>query len=142
MNLGKSGPAEQPSGSIMARMARISVNSILDSIRYILPMAIFFIKFLEWWYSPSSPARALSAAPNGPLVPPPRLLTPHPEGVGVDSREYGTCPICKGPISNATALPTGYVFCYRCIYAFIEKQGKCPVTLVPSHIWQLRKVLI
>jgi hypothetical protein len=30
---------------------------------------------------------------------------------------------------NPTAvLESGYVFCYKCIFAYIEKEGRCPVT--------------
>ncbi|KAI0069147.1 hypothetical protein BV25DRAFT_1818118 [Artomyces pyxidatus] len=126
----------------LRRLLRSSPRLLLDSLRILLPTAIFFIKFLEWWYSPSSPARALSTSPLGPAVPPPQLLPPHPKGIRIDGTKYGICPICQNPITNATALPSGYVFCYRCAYDQVEKHGKCPVTLLPARIWQLRKVLV
>ncbi|KAF7331871.1 Cyclin-dependent protein kinase inhibitor [Mycena kentingensis (nom. inval.)] len=56
-----------------------SPRVLLDSLRLLLPTAIFFIKFLEWWYSPNSPARSFSKSPLGPAVPPPRMLLPHPQ---------------------------------------------------------------
>jgi len=115
---------------------------LLDSLKVILPTAIFFFKFLEWWYSPSSPARSLSTSPAGPAIPPPRLLPPHPKGLPVDPTKYGQCPICLGPINNATALPSGYVFCFRCAHDHVEKHGRCPVTLLPARIWQMRKILL
>lgn len=119
-----------------------SPRLLLDSLKVLLPTAIFFVKFLEWWYSPSSPARALSTSPLGPPIPPPRLLRPHPQGLAVDRTKYGECPVCRGPIANATALPSGYVFCYRCAHDQVEKHGRCPVTLLPASVWQLRKVLV
>ena len=131
--------------SLLARLRGLVWSSprlLLDSLRLLLPTAIFFIKFLEWWYSPGSPARSLSAPPQGPAVPPPRILPPHPQGIGFDKRAYGTCPICHKSINNATALPSGYVFCYRCAYDQVEKHKKCPVTLLPAQVWQLRKVLV
>lgn len=140
----KSNPSKPP-GGIRAALARALISSprlLLDSLKVILPTAIFFIKFLEWWYSPSSPARSLSTSPLGPAVPPPKLLSPHPKGLQVDKTQYGQCPICRGPINNATALPTGYVFCYKCIYDQVEKNGRCPVTLLPARVWQLRKILV
>lgn len=114
----------------------------LDSLKVLLPTAIFFIKFLEWWYSPSSPARSVSGPPKGPMVPPPKLLAPHPKGLSVDRTNYGECPLCQGVIVNATALPSGYVFCYRCIHAHVEEHNQCPVTLTAAHLWQLRKILV
>ncbi|KAJ7499234.1 cyclin-dependent protein kinase inhibitor [Mycena latifolia] len=115
---------------------------LLDSLRLLLPTAIFFVKFLEWWYSPGSPARSFSASPLGPAVPPPRMLAPHPQGIPFDPQSYGKCPICLDGVKNATALPSGYVFCYRCAYDHVEEHGKCPITLLPARVWQLRKVMV
>jgi hypothetical protein len=128
--------------ALIRRLLLQSPRLVLDSLRLLLPTAIFFVKFLEWWYSPSSPARSLSTSPLGPAVPPPKMLSPHPEGIPFDRTQYGHCPICKKSINNATALPSGYVFCYRCAYDQVEKEGKCPVTLLPARVWQLRKVLV
>jgi peroxin-12 len=140
----KAKPLEKGSG-LMAVLRRLLLSSprlVLDSLKILLPTAIFFIKFLEWWYSPSSPARVLSTSPLGPAIPPPRLLPPHPKGIPIESTRYGYCPLCGSTIANATALPSGYVFCYRCAFGHVEKHGTCPVTLVPAHTWELRKVLV
>ncbi|KAF5370034.1 hypothetical protein D9758_001344 [Tetrapyrgos nigripes] len=128
--------------STIQRLIFTSPRLLLDSLRLLLPTAIFFVKFLEWWYSPGSPARSLSSAPQGPAVPPPRPLPPHPRGITFNKQAYGKCPLCRENINNATALPSGYVFCYRCAYDYVEKHGKCPVTLLPTRVWQLRKVLV
>ena len=137
-------PANLPKGPLatLRRMLWSSPRMLLDSLRILLPTAIFFVKFLEWWYSPSSPARALTISPLGPSGPPPQMLPPHPQGVRVDHTKYGVCPLCQSTLANPTALPSGYVFCYRCIYDHTQKQGKCPVTLQPVRVWQLRKVLV
>jgi len=128
--------------SVLRRLLLTSPRFLLDSLKLLLPTAIFFIKFLEWWYSPSSPARVLSTSPLGPAIPPPRLLPPHPKGIPVDPTKFGHCPLCQSMISNATVLPSGYVFCYRCAFSHVEKHGTCPVTLLPVHTWDLRKVLV
>ncbi|KAJ4472187.1 cyclin-dependent protein kinase inhibitor [Lentinula aciculospora] len=115
--------------SILLRIRRLISTSpylLFDSLRLLLPTAIFFIKFLEWWYSPNSPARSLSVSPLGPAVPPPNLLPPHPKGIGFNRKAYGVCPLCHKEINNATALPSGYVFCYRCAHDHVEKHGECP----------------
>ena len=140
----KAKPLENGGGLIRAlrRLLLTSPRLVLDSLKFLLPTAIFFIRFLEWWYSPSSPARVLSTSPLGPAIPPPRLLTPHPKGITIDRTRYGYCPLCGSTIANATALPSGYVFCYRCAFSHVEKHGTCPVTLVPAHTWDLRKVLV
>jgi peroxin-12 len=127
---------------LVRNLLRSSPRLLLDSLRFLLPTAIFFVKFLEWWYSPNSPARSFAASQPGPTIPPPRLLPPHPRGTSIDGTAYGQCPICRRRINNATALPSGYVFCYRCAYDQVEKHARCPVTLLPAKVWQLRKVLV
>jgi len=139
------GPSASKGKSVLALIRRLLLSSpqvLLDSLKILLPMSIFFVKFLEWWYSPSSPARSLAAAPNGPLIPPPRLLPPHHRGIAVDGTKYGQCPLCGKMLENATALPSGYVFCYKCAHGYVEEHRRCPVTLLPARIWQLRRVLI
>ncbi|KAJ8522978.1 hypothetical protein ONZ45_g506 [Pleurotus djamor] len=121
----------------LKQIARRLPHRLLDSLRLLLPTAIFFVKFLEWWYSPNSPAQSLSKSPLGPAVPPPKMLAPHPQGIHLDRNQYGKCPICRKSINNATALPSGYVFCYRCAYEHVEKEGKCPVTLLPARFGKL-----
>jgi peroxin-12 len=144
LSASKISPPKQRNGVLaIIRQALFSSPQLLfDSLRLLLPTAIFFIKFLEWWYSPGSPARSLTASPLGPAVPPPRMIPPHPKGIPVDGTKYGQCALCHGPINNATALPSGYVFCYRCAYDDVEKHGRCPVTLLPAKVWQLRKVMV
>lgn len=135
---------QRPKGflPIIRHLLFSSRQQLLDSLKLLLPISIFFLKFLEWWYSPSSPARALSAPRSGPAIPPPVKLSPHPRGLSLDDLPYGTCPLCREQLRNATAIPTGYAFCYRCIYNYVEEHGRCPVTLLPARIWQLRKILM
>lgn len=128
--------------SVIRRLLLSSPRLLLDSLKVLLPLSIFFVKFLEWWYSPSSPARSFANIQAAPRVPPPRLLPPHPHGKQVDGLKYGMCPICEGPIVNPTALPSGYVFCYTCAHGYVEEHKKCPVTLLPARTWQMRKVLV
>ncbi|KAI0638270.1 cyclin-dependent protein kinase inhibitor [Trametes polyzona] len=134
-------PPPKGVAGMLKSLLRRSPRLVLDSLKVLLPTAIFFIKFLEWWYSPSSPARSLTTSPLGPAVPPPRLLPPHPQGVRVDDVKYGVCALCRDGLANATAFPSGYVFCYRCAHEYVERHGRCPVTLVPARLWQLRKIL-
>lgn len=117
-------------------------SHLLNSLKVLLPTAIFLVKFLEWWYSPTSPARLLARPKTGPAVPQPEMLQPHPQGLSMENIQYGQCAICRGYITNATALPSGYVFCYRCVHAYVEKNNTCPVTLIPVQLWELRKILI
>ncbi|KAJ5457922.1 hypothetical protein N7475_009310 [Penicillium sp. IBT 31633x] len=37
-----------------------------------------------------------------------------------DSSSANTCPVCMGPLVNPTACQTGYVFCYVCIFHWLN----------------------
>ncbi|MCJ1477686.1 ubiquitin-protein ligase peroxin 12 [Lambiella insularis] len=58
----------------------------------------------------SKPSPPISATSHLPIltVPPP---TPHTSSL---------CPICLHPIQTPTAAQTGYVFCYTCIFKWID----------------------
>ncbi|GME78632.1 unnamed protein product [Ambrosiozyma monospora] len=56
-------------------------------------------------------------------------------GTNNDSEDgsSGECRICHSTIHNPAIIETGYVFCYPCIYTFLqegdsETGGRCPVT--------------
>ncbi|CAG8536999.1 523_t:CDS:2 [Paraglomus brasilianum] len=115
----------------------VGLAGILNLLKIILPMSIFFYKFLEWWYSSDYAKRI--AGDSTVNVPPPERIEPDPEGIGIPDTP-NTCPLCIDELKNPTALPSGYVFCYSCIYPYVEEHGKCPVTLIKVDIEELRRV--
>jgi peroxin-12 len=50
------------------------------------------------------------------------------------------CPLCQGERRNPTCIPSGYVFCYACIFDHVAAHGACPVTRLPCTKEQLRKL--
>ncbi|KAF9924854.1 ubiquitin-protein ligase peroxin 12 [Linnemannia zychae] len=114
------------------------LSGSLDFLKVLLPMSIFFFKFLEWWYQ-SDYYRKASTAGDSAEVPPPARIKPHPEGLPLP-REANTCPICLKTITNPTALSSGYVYCYPCAYKQVEDHGRCPVTLMHCRTDDLRKL--
>ncbi|KAF9971730.1 ubiquitin-protein ligase peroxin 12 [Actinomortierella ambigua] len=114
------------------------LSGSLDALKVVLPMSIFFFKFLEWWYQ-SDYYRKASAAGESAEVPPPEKIKPHPEGLPMP-RQPSVCPICLKTITNPTALSSGYVYCYPCAHKQVEEQGCCPVTLMRCRIEDLRKL--
>ncbi|KAG2171433.1 hypothetical protein INT43_009094, partial [Umbelopsis isabellina] len=108
------------------------LSKLIEFLKVLLPMSIFFFKFLEWWYSSEFARGGGRSGAYGDeeanIIPPPEEIKPDPRGVAVP-KTPNTCPIClANPINNPTALPTGYVFCYTCAYRYVEDHGKCPVT--------------
>ncbi|KAF9905388.1 ubiquitin-protein ligase peroxin 12 [Linnemannia zychae] len=114
------------------------LSGSLDFLKVLLPMSIFFFKFLEWWYQ-SDYYRKASTAGDSAEVPPPARVKPHPEGLPLP-REGNICPICLKAITNPTALSSGYVYCYPCAYKQVEDHGRCPVTLMHCRTDDLRKL--
>jgi peroxin-12 len=134
-----------PSSSLIAlRLLGVGPRYFFEALRILLPASIFFFKFLEWWYS-SDYARSRRVAGDTTLEPairPPTRLDPHPDGVLHGEKPMsGVCPICKGPLANATALPTGWVTDYKCAWEWVNEKGTCPVTLVAVEAGDLRKII-
>ncbi|VDP11609.1 unnamed protein product [Onchocerca flexuosa] len=57
--------------------------------------------------------------------------------------ETNKCPLCLQQRINDTVLAvSGYVFCYGCIYSFVEQKKKCPVTSLPANVDDLIKIFV
>ena len=106
--------------------AGISLSFIL---RRFFPLAIFSLKFLEWW-SNSEFAQTLAKLQNHALdsiVPPPSVLSKLRERRNKAKKVYrsgSTCPLCKENISNPAIIETGHVFCYTCIFNYLRNSHK------------------
>lgn len=109
-------------------------NLVLDYSKYILPASLFFFKFLEWWYSENR-----IAAPTLPIPPPPPRLNKAPEGLDLPS-DKALCPLCLNVRTNPAIAASGYAFCYPCIFNYVQKYERCPVTFLPTSTAQIRKV--
>ncbi|XP_065838931.1 peroxisome assembly protein 12-like isoform X2 [Oscarella lobularis] len=109
------------------------LNSSVDLLARIIPVGVFFLKFLDWWYSEdhSSQAATLNYLP---VPPPPPKLKPVSTDVVLPSHPV-QCPLCGKARHCATALATsGFVFCYTCAHDYVEEHGKCPLTHFPSTL--------
>ncbi|KAL6452497.1 PEX12 Peroxisome assembly protein 12 [Candida maltosa Xu316] len=96
------------------------------------PVAIFSLKFLEWWNN-SDFSSKLSKNQGNVLdftLPPPSTLTSalkssrQNEKNKLKRKVYKSgklCPLCKKEITNPAIIETGYVFDYTCIYNYLEK---------------------
>jgi peroxin-12 len=86
-----------------------------------------------------------------PLTPPPSP----PSAAGdsaqlhkVTDQTYGDCPLCGKKWQNPAILPSGWVMCWKCGWDALGAEdgdedvpGTCPMTGVPVHRSELRKVL-
>ncbi|KAJ2158789.1 ubiquitin-protein ligase peroxin 12 [Coemansia sp. RSA 552] len=114
--------------------ARLFVGG-LDFLKVLLPLSIFFYRFLEWWHRSDFHKRVQQT----PIPPPPLPLKPHADGVAVPE-DQSLCPLCTQPRTNPAMAPTGYVFCYPCIHRHVCEAGTCPVTLAKVRPDEIRKL--
>lgn len=103
------------------------------AVRFVLgtffPLAIFTLKFLEWWNN-SDFAQKVAKSQDNALegsIPTPaslekfKLFKAKPKKI---YRSGSTCPLCKQEILNPAIIETGYVFCYTCIYNYLTESHK------------------
>uniref|UniRef100_A0A8D3CJU9 Peroxisome assembly protein 12 n=1 Tax=Scophthalmus maximus TaxID=52904 RepID=A0A8D3CJU9_SCOMX len=133
---------------LMSQAARGVAVSLSTS----LSLGVFFLQFLEWWYS-SDNQSTLKTLASLPAPPPPLHLKE--ECGGGESRSISAksggetqpgpggrnCPLCRRLCTNTTVLSTsGFVFCYRCIYMYVKANHRCPVTGYPTELQHLIKI--
>ena len=109
-------------------------NGIFDYSPYFLPFLIFAFKFAEWWYSENGTTQST------PIPPPPHPAEPSERGVSLPL-DKKSCPLCVDTRTNPAALScSGFVFCYPCIHNYVQENSRCPVTLLPATVEQIRKI--
>lgn len=88
---------------------------------------------------------------------PPVPLRPSSKGISLPT-DKTLCPLCHQPRRNPAVcvseqnivllclfismrkVSSGYVFCYPCIFHFVEKESQCPVTMMPSSIHDIQRL--
>lgn len=113
-----------------------------EALKFLLPTSIFFFRFLEWWYSSDGGYGRLRKTGGGDagraLRAPPRRGKAKS---GKDEPLNGMCAVHGGEMVNPTALPTGWMGCYKCLHAWVEEHGECPVTGAKVGVADLRKIM-
>lgn len=130
---------------MMSQAARGAALSLSTS----LSMGVFFLQFLEWWYS-SENQNTVKTLTSLPAPPPPLHLQQDQSDQDSLANQSGdtrsipsstNCPLCRRLRTNSTVLSTsGFVFCYRCIYAYVKANRRCPVTGYPTELQHLIKI--
>lgn len=94
------------------------------------PVAIFTLKFLEWYNNSDFGSKVSKNLGNvlDSVIPPPtvvsrslKLKSEAPKKVYKSGR---TCPLCHEEITNPAIIETGYVFCYSCIHNYLANSHK------------------
>ncbi|KAK4048795.1 ubiquitin-protein ligase peroxin 12 [Microbotryomycetes sp. JL201] len=134
--------------TILKRSITLLPLVLFEGLKILLPTSIFFFRFLEWWYSSQGGSSRMRRSKGvGGSTGDRALRAPQPLTENTTSQETttkkGECCVHKGPIVNVTALPTGYVGCYKCLFAHVREFGTCPVTNVKINggTDELRKII-
>ncbi|GAA5877399.1 hypothetical protein JCM3774_003586 [Rhodotorula dairenensis] len=106
---------------VLSRLVRLSPSLALDSLKVALPLAIFGFRLLEWWYSPAGVASRLSRGRKDGAQPALRAPPDSNHSRQPDATEKGTCVVHGGKVENPTALPSGWVGCYKCLRGLEEE---------------------
>ncbi|KAM4598558.1 peroxisome assembly protein 12 isoform 1-T3 [Polymixia lowei] len=159
--------------SLFQRLRHVAggvAGGVAVSLSTSLSLGVFFLQFLEWWYS-SENQSTVKTLTSLPAPPPPLHLqqealpsqyrhTREPSLTSINksgessltstnksseclfiSRSIKACPLCHRPRTNETVLSTsGFVFCYPCIYMYVKANQRCPVTGYPTELQHLVKI--
>ncbi|RXM95044.1 Peroxisome assembly protein 12 [Acipenser ruthenus] len=116
-----------------------AVGGVAFSLSTGLSVGVFFLQFLEWWYS-SENQDTIKTLTSLPTPPPPVHLDEQTDQLTLPKHQ-SLCPLCHKTRANDTALATsGYVFCYRCAYTCVKRQQRCPLTGYPTELQHLIKL--
>ncbi|XP_027104596.2 peroxisome biogenesis protein 12-like [Coffea arabica] len=115
-----------------------SMYAVLDYAQTGLIAAVFFFKMMEWWYqSAEERMSAPTVYPPPPPPPPPKVAK---EGIPLPP-DRTLCPLCSQKRVNPSAVAvSGFVFCYSCIFKYVSQYKRCPVTLMPATVEQIRRL--
>ncbi|KAK2525514.1 Pex12 [Columba livia] len=122
---------------------RLAVKKALGGIAFSLStglsVSVFFLQFLDWWYSSENQEtiKSLTALPT----PPPPVHLDDGASSALLPKLKTVCPLCRKVRVNATALSTsGFVFCYRCVYNYVKAHQRCPITGYATELQHLVKL--
>jgi peroxin-12 len=119
------------------RLLRRLGNLASHYTKFALLIAICFFKFIEWWHSPNN---QVGQAANVPVPPPPPQSERATSGLTLPTNS-SLCALCKNTRTNPATSPSGFVFCYPCIWTYISQHHRCPVTLQVCSTDQIRKLM-
>ncbi|XP_054717190.1 LOW QUALITY PROTEIN: peroxisome assembly protein 12-like [Uloborus diversus] len=106
------------------------MNGLVGGVTMTISVGAFLTQFLDWWYTREGKLTSFAPMPVPP--PPPQWPSEIPADI---------CFICKKKRTNDTALASsGFVFCYPCVFRYVQAENKCPVTGYYSSLNQLIKL--
>ncbi|XP_071848966.1 peroxisome assembly protein 12-like [Apostichopus japonicus] len=104
-----------------------------------LSVGVFFLQFLEWWYMYGDHQAQLAFTALPIPQPPKDELQSDVKHLLPENKSR--CPLCQRKRTNDTTLSTsGFVFCYPCIFNYVQNHRCCPITKYPTSLDQVVKL--
>lgn len=129
---------------ILRRLRRTLLRTswaLYDHSYVLLILGIAGYKFLEWMYSEEGAAKIRSTGTDAPIPPPPLAPNVSPNASILQTTlNSSTCPICQRKRVNPAASISGFVFCYPCLYRYVEEHGQCPATQIRCSVESITKI--
>nr|VDC81318.1 unnamed protein product [Brassica rapa] len=117
--------------------------AVLDYAQTGLIAAVFIFKMMEWWYqSAEERLTAPTVYPPPPPPPAPKVFISivAKEGIPLPP-DSSLCALCLQKRANPSVVTvSGFVFCYACVFKYVTKYKRCPVTLIPASVDQIRRL--
>jgi peroxin-12 len=110
------------------------------TVQYSVIAGVLGFKFFEWWYT--AEVQELAQKSSGqpvPPPPPPSVLLPSTMSSAPRSSSSVVCPLCNEQCTNMSASPSGFIYCYPCLYKYIKEHGKTPKGGLPCSVLNIRK---
>ncbi|WOL06161.1 hypothetical protein Cni_G14893 [Canna indica] len=114
------------------------IYTTLDYAQTGLIAAVFFFKMMEWWYqSAEERMSAPTVYPPPPPPPPPKVAK---DGIPLP-QDRSLCPLCTQERVNPSVVGvSGFVLCYSCIFKYVSQYKRCPITLMPATVENIRRL--
>ena len=123
--------------TLRQRVARWGVAGL----QYAVVAGVLGFKFFEWWYSPAVQELAQASSEEAAAPPPPAPVAGAPPAVPADTGSV-MCGLCRDVCTNMAACPSGFVYCYTCLFAHVKAHGCTPRGQLPCTTSQIRKVWV
>uniref|UniRef100_A0AAV1VA97 Peroxisome assembly protein 12 n=1 Tax=Peronospora matthiolae TaxID=2874970 RepID=A0AAV1VA97_9STRA len=136
---------ERLSGSgLFNRICQLAIRTVWatsDHSYVLLLLGIAGYKFVEWMYSEEGVSAKLRYTGSKAPVPSPPLPPQFSgQALALAAMDPAFCPLCKQKRVNPAMTDSGYVFCYPCIYRYVEHHGKCPITQMKCELTAITKI--
>ncbi|CEG50520.1 Predicted E3 ubiquitin ligase involved in peroxisome organization [Plasmopara halstedii] len=130
--------------NIFARLQRLVHRAtwvMLDYSHMLLLLGVAAYKLVEWVYLDEDLAAKLRHNRSDAPIPPPPLPPKVPEeSLALATVDATRCPLCKKKRVNPAMTSSGFVFCYPCIYRYVEQHGQCPITQIKCEASTIIKI--